>query len=280
MNPTQIRDKVNTTIMDYLEKWDLPWHKTRSTVQIWSTAPYTGVNQLLLQIEKLQKQYWSNKRLTFKAIQDKGYSVMKWEKSTFVVFTSHLKKYELDKEWALIEKKIPFLKYFLVFNQDQTTLPKSEVRQLTTAQEIYDNLAEQPTIIGGQPTYIPDKDIISMPTINDFVSPEAYFSTFFHELSHRTWAEKRLNREWVTNFDKFWSHQYAKEELIAEMSASFLSAFAGIDTTTKDNSWAYIKGWLKSLEDDKNFLISASSQWRKATEYILNGKHDLMKLLC
>lgn len=280
MNPSQIRDRVNNSITEYLEKGELPWHKTRSTVQFWSTAPYTWVNQLLLQIEKLQKQYWSNKRLTFKAIQDKGYSVMKWEKSTFVVFTSHIKKNELDNDWSLVEKKIPYLKYFLVFNQDQTTMPKSEVRQLTTAQEIFDNLSEQPTIIWGQPAYIPERDVITMPTIKDFVSPEAYFSTLFHELSHRTWAEQRLNRKWVTDFDKFWSHQYAKEELIAEMSASFLSAFAGIENTTKDNSWAYIKGWLKSLDDDKNFLISASSQWRKATEYILNGKQDLMKVLC
>lgn len=90
-----------------------------------------------------------------------------------------------------------------MFNQDQTTIPKSEVRQLTNAQEIYDNLSEQPTIIGGQPAYIPERDVISMPTIKDFVSPEAYFSTLFHELSHRTGAEQRLSRKGVTDFDKF-----------------------------------------------------------------------------
>ena len=68
----------------------------------------------------------------------------------------------------------------------------------------------------------------------------------------------------------FGSTTYSREELVAEIGASFLCAETGIINQVIDNSVAYIKGWLQVLKDDKYFVFKASSEAQKAVRYILN----------
>ena len=63
--------------------------------------------------------------------------------------------------------------------------------------------------------------------------------------------------------------RYSKEELVAEIGASFLCALCGIENKTINNSAAYIQGWLKRLNNDSTLIISASAQAQKAVDYIL-----------
>ena len=70
----------------------------------------------------------------------------------------------------------------------------------------------------------------------------------------------------------FGSHEYSKEELVAEMGAAFLRAKSGIEQKTIENSAAYIKSWMKALKDDKKMLVMAAAQGQKAADYILNRK--------
>lgn len=70
-----------------MEESTPPWRKVHNSLQR-GTKLYTGVNQILLQIAKDQKQYDSNRRHTFKAINEKWYNVMKGEKSALVVFAN------------------------------------------------------------------------------------------------------------------------------------------------------------------------------------------------
>jgi len=67
-------------------------------------------------------------------------------------------------------------------------------------------------------------------------------------------------------FHKEHSHEYLKEELVAEMGAAFLCGHAGIENTTIENSAAYISGWLKALKNDKILLIQAASAAQKAPD--------------
>ena len=56
---------------------------------------------------------------------------------------------------------------------------------------------------------------------------EDYYSILNHELTHWTSAPKRLNRELGKRFG---DHQYAAEELVAELGSAFLCAELGISS--------------------------------------------------
>ena|SRR3990172_1601648 len=65
---------------------------------------------------------------------------------------------------------------------------------------------------------------------------------------------------------------YSKEELIAEMGASFLSGCAGIfDAPQLEQAAAYIQNWIKVLKNDSRMVIQAASAAQKAADYITGG---------
>ena len=109
-----------------------------------------------------------------------------------------------------------------------------------------------------------------MPQIETFVSSEEYYSTLFHEATHATGHEKRLNRQGITESAPFGTPCYSKEEFVAEMGAAFLCGFTGIDYATIDNLASYIQGWLSKLRNDRKLVILAAAQAQKAANYILN----------
>ena len=118
-------------------------------------------------------------------------------------------------------------------------------------------------------------DTIHVSKKTNYVSEAAYYSTVFHEMTHSSGAENRLNRDGVVKFDKFGSSRYAKEELIAEMGAAMAMGFLGIETeSTEDNSAAYLGNWLqqkigeKASEEALKTLMAASASAKFAFAYI------------
>lgn len=95
----------------------------------------------------------------------------------------------------------------------------------------------------------------------------------FHELTHATGHESRLNRKGIGGSDGEWSAfgstPYAKEELVAELGAAFLSGHAGIVERTLDNSAAYVHAWLARLKEDNRLIVQASAQAQRAADFIL-----------
>ena len=116
--------------------------------------------------------------------------------------------------------------------------------------------------------YQPSNDYVGMPDRERFDSPESYYTTLFHELTHSTGHVSRLNRKGIVTIAGFASETYSKEELVAEMGASFLSGHAGIETDTIENSASYIASWLKRLRDDKRLVVQAAAQAQKAVDFI------------
>lgn len=112
-----------------------------------------------------------------------------------------------------------------------------------------------------------------MPRIEQFESAEAYYATFFHELTHATGHASRLGREEIINPKAFRSKPYSKEELVAEMGASFLCSSVQIDyDKIVENSASYLAGWLKVLQEDSKFIFKVASDAQKAADYILNRR--------
>jgi antirestriction protein ArdC len=89
-------------------------------------------------------------------------------------------------------------------------------------------------------------------------------------MTHSTGHASRLDREGVTLPIKFGSERYSKEELIAELGASFLSNEAGILNQVQfDNSAAYLGSWIEKFQNDPKMIFTASSQAQRSTDFIL-----------
>jgi len=280
---------INSRIMELLESGTVPWRKTWNAQSNYpknlvSGKKYQGVNVFLLACQ----QYSSPWFLTFKQCQDKGGHVIKGSKSCPVIFWKMLDKNNKDPdEETTSNGKAFILKYYSVFNIEQTegitSLPEPEETHnhfdpITKAEEIIANMPLLPEIKygGNRAYYSPSLDYVQLSHQHTFDTIESFYDTLFHELSHSTGHSKRLGRKGVTEPSYFGSHEYSKEELIAQMSASFLCGHAGIETTI-ENSAAYIQGWLKALKNDKTLLIQSGGMAQKASDYILNVKPDVVE---
>ena len=123
--------------------------------------------------------------------------------------------------------------------------------------------------------YSPAADSVGMPSPERFDTPENYYNVLFHELTHSTGHESRLNRKGVSGTDGQWagfgSQSYSKEEMVAEMGAAFLCGQAGIVERTIDNSAAYLRSWLERLKNDCRLVVQAAAQAQKAADFILDA---------
>lgn len=268
---------VTDRMIEKLESGTLPWRKPWSTLgpprNMVSGKVYRGVNVLLLAMSDYDQPYW----LTYKQAHKLGGHVNKGERSTMIVFWKWLEKDEVDEATGeTVHKRIPFLRYHRVFNIEQTNLEPPQVVEeaeydpIQEAEAIVEAYTDVPTIKhkGDRACYAPMLDEVTMPKMGRFESVESYYSTLFHELTHSTGHSSRLNREELMagGHDK---DAYCKEELIAEMSASFLRARAGIEVEqTEELSAAYLQGWLKKLREDKRFVLIAAQAAQKAADYI------------
>lgn len=245
--------------------------------------PYEGINLFLLSLSGYASPYY----LTFKQIEELGGNVKKGEKASQVVFWK-LNEYAKQNEQGETEtKKVPLLRYYNVFNIDQCEnvtikeesatpfqyndneiLENAEnlVNEYTTREKITTRIIEQ-----DRAYYRPLTDEITMPLLSQFTNSNSFYSTYFHEIGHSTGHEKRLNRKEVTGTINFGSCDYGIEELVAELTASFLCAETGInnDTTERNNS-AYIKNWYNTIKADPKMFVMASARANKAAKFVLN----------
>lgn len=281
-----VYDIINQRIIELLEKGTVPWRKPWNAEinmpkNLVSKREYQGVNVFLLSSMPYGSPYW----LTFNQAKEKGGHIRKGEKSTPVIFWKMLDKVTTDaSEEESKNGKMPLLRYYSVFNVEQCegiNIPVSEevVNQFSPierAEEIISKMPLRPDIqYGGNKAYYrPSSDTITLPPKHTFESPEEFYNTYFHELSHATGHETRLARKSVMETIVFGSNEDSKEELVAEMGAAFLCGHCGIEQQTLENSAAYIQGWLKALKDDRKLLVHAASQAQKSADYILNRKGD------
>lgn len=215
-----------------------------------------------------------------------------YDKKKMIAF---LKKNKIsEKQFSSVVRQIPIIKYYNVFNGDDIEgidfkldalkvgkVYKSDESKKHKKNEVAELILKhqqkpKPSLShgGDKAFYRPSTDSIKMPRFNSFETPNDYYRTLFHELSHSTGHSSRLKRDFK---GKFGSKSYAKEELIAEFGAVFLSAQAGIIWHSDKNHAEYLKNWLSVLkfaEDDKKFLMRAASQAQKSTDFILNLNKD------
>ena len=308
-----ITDKIikmlkSTKASDYKKTWEddaffIP-------INFDSKKPYRGVNRMLLQERIGLTEAFANPYfLTFKQIKKHKGTLKKGAKGYEVVYysiryvvpadkNSGRKAYSSTNAHKVIDfldkhklpenivTRIPMIRYYNVYNGEDITgidfkLPEVKIGRAIpeTAPEnqaaalIVENYPNPPAIKhgGNEAYYKLSEDLVRMPKIEQFDSVNDYYRTLFHELTHSTRHESRLNREKISF--RFGDSGYAKEELVAEFGAVFLSAWAGIMWYNNKNHAAYLKGWnsaIKEAENDNKFLMKAASLAQAATDYILN----------
>lgn len=119
---------------------------------------------------------------------------------------------------------------------------------------------------GNRAYYSGGSDRVQMPPFEAFRSPEAYYATLAHELTHWTKHPKRLDREFGRK--KWGDEGYAREELVAELGAAFLCADLELTPEPGEDHAAYIQSWLKVLKNDKRAIFSAAAHAQRAADYL------------
>jgi antirestriction protein ArdC len=284
---SMVTDKILELLGQGHIPWKKPWQSTGGAKNLVSKKHYNGINQFLLNCSPYSSPYW----LTYKQAADKGGHIRKGEKSTLVVFWKFINtttdtptSEEISQDTPTRIKQIPILRYYNVFNMDQVEGIKppapeiiiSPFTAIERAEQIIDQMPNRPDIYheGDQASYSPAYDRVTMPPRERFTSAEGYYGTLFHELSHATGHQTRLNRKGIIDPIRFASKDYSQEELVAEFSSAMLCNLAGIEQETITNSAAYIQNWLKALRDDKKLAIIAAGQAQKACNLIIGKKED------
>jgi antirestriction protein ArdC len=105
-------------------------------------------------------------------------------------------------------------------------------------------------------------DYIQMPHRNQFTKPGAYYETLSHELAHA--SEVRLGVDYRQN-------GYAFGELVAELTASFVSSELGLEQGEPlENHAAYLKHWLEAMKGDTSFIFKAATAGSKSADFLLS----------
>ena len=288
---------VTARILEKLESGTVPW-QSPSIARVglprnFSTGnAYSGINVFLLGMEEFQSPFF----LTYKQAQELGGQVRKGEKGLPVVKAGIWKPKDAATAATPVDANEPdqgakrrFLKFYTVFNSSQIDgitfpePPKCETftpsAQADAARQIVAGMPNPPHIFEGRracPHYVPSSDTVEMPSRETFRAEWRFYKTLFHELGHATGHATRLNRKTLTENRGMLSGGdgrkiYGQEELVAEMTAAFLGAQAGIIEDGLDNSAAYLSGWLSVLQakDNKRWLVQAAADAQKAADYIL-----------
>jgi antirestriction protein ArdC len=278
MQKQSVYDIITEDILEIMNRgiipWRRPWAARGAHRNLVSGKSYRGVNVFLLSCAGFSSPWW----LTFQQAKQKGGMVRKGEKGRRVIFWKWLVKSETDQDTGeKKEKKIPLLKYYVVFNLEQIediNAPEEpeakELHPIEDAARIVEAMPSPPGFtLGVKAAYNPALDKVMMPEFQDFNSAEEYYSTLFHEMGHSTGHVSRLNRPEVTGMNFFGSHEYSKEELVAEMTAAFLCGVTGILPATIKNSAAYLQSWAKVFDEDRKMVICGAAAAQKAADFIL-----------
>jgi antirestriction protein ArdC len=284
---SDVYERITARIVAELEHGTRPWLKPWSTPQAdrlpllplrANGTPYRGVNILLLWGAAFDGGYRSNLWMTYRQAAERGAQVRKGEHGALVVYADRFTKTETGEQGEDVEREIPFMKGYTVFNVEQIeglpaelTAPPAPIddgRAIELIEEAEAFIGNTGATIrhgGSRAFYAPATDHIQMPPPQAFRDAESYTAIKGHELLHWTGSSTRLAREYGKRFgDK----AYAFEELVAELGAAFLCADLGIAPEPREDHACYLAHWLKVLKDDKRAIFTAASHAQKAADYL------------
>lgn len=279
MMKNTVYEEIASRVLEALEQGNVPWRKPwaggGSPKNLISKKPYRGINTVLLGIAPFGSPYW----VTYKQAKSLGGFVKKGEKGTQIVFWKFSSKDVENEDGEMETRRFALARMYTVFNVEQTTIPASKIP--VTAENEHDPIEEAENVIlnwekkpeinyvkgSERAAYSPTKDVVTMPVLSQFESPEAFYGTLFHELVHATGHKSRFDR-FENGTVSPSKEEYSKEELVAELGSMFILGNLGIKIDYT-NSEAYIRSWASYVKDNKAEVIRAASAAQKAADMIL-----------
>jgi len=277
--------RVTGRILEDLEKgvrpWLKPWAAGNTAGRITAPlrhngTPYKGMNVLLLWGEAIDKGFSSPTWMTYKQAGEIGAQVRQGERGSLVVFADRLTRTEQNDQGEDVERQIPFMKGYTVFNVEQVDnlpahyhaapAPTVEPTALIDSAEAF--FAQTGARIhhgGDRAFYAATRDIIQLPAPQAFRDVQSYSATKAHELIHWTGHPARCAREFGKRFG---DSAYAREELVAELGSAFLCASLGITPEPREDHAAYLASWLQVLKADKRAIFSAAAHAQRAVDHL------------
>jgi len=285
LTQTEIRQQITQQIVDALHQnvlpWRRPWESTGGGLprNIVSKRRYNGINVPLLLMAGVQHNFQSHWWATYQQWQELGGQVRGGERGTRIVLFRNIEKRDAEAQEKV--KEFRLMRTFTVFNLDQVDGEQLDrfrpklVENSSTIQPDFEPAEEFVAATGADIRFGGDRafyhrpiggkfpdhsggDYIQMPARTQFQEQRDYYGTLFHELGH--WCECRLD----------WNGSYAMGELVAEMTACYVSNELNVPQADLGNSAAYIKCWLEAMANDPKFVFAAATQASKATDLLLS----------
>ncbi|MBY3211830.1 ArdC family protein [Rhizobium laguerreae] len=281
---TRITERIVEDLAKGVRPWMKPWNAANADGRITrplrhNGQPYTGMNTLLLWSKGVARGFSSPMWMTFKQALELGAAVRKGESGATVVFASRFTKSEDDGRGGEVEREVPFLRVYTVFNIEQIDgLPdhyhhrpapfRDPVERIEHADRFFRNTGAVIRHGGGQAYFSPAGDLIQMPNFEMFRDAASYYATLSHESVHWAGAPGRLNRD-LSRYHKDRSER-AREELIAELGSCFLCADLGIvpELEPRPDHASYLQSWLKIVSDDRRAIFQAAAHAQRAVNYL------------
>ena len=297
--------------------WRQGWTNGKGTMlgmpQNLSGRNYSGTNSFFLQMDTAMNAYRTPVYMTFMQAQKENLRIKKGAQSMPVIYWDLNIKDERGKRVAESDYKQmsrgeqnkcevrPFLRAFSVFNVDQTNLEEVNKEKYDAIVDRFKGPQLRDTqgrmferqewicrvqndrIVDGA-YYSPARDMVIIPMKEQFnIGKNAeeifkdgmeYYSSALHEMTHSTGTANRLNRD---KGAKFGDAKYAKEELVAELTAAMVGNTLGFDKRILNNNAAYMDGWINALREEPKFIVSVMADVNKASKMILE-KIDEQKI--
>ncbi|UUS62517.1 MULTISPECIES: DUF5710 domain-containing protein [unclassified Acinetobacter] len=288
-----IADRLIEQIKSNTAPWQKPWEGGKTSdflpINLNTGRPYRGMNLVNLMSVAEELGFSDNRWITYKGAEKLGAQVRKGEKSTSIHYWKFsdevaLKdddgKPVLDKDGKQVTVQVkldkPRVFFANVFNaeqidglppKEQTIKPLDEWERHKRAEEILEASGVKIRHKAGDSAYYkPSIDEITLPLKEQFPTADSYYATALHELGHSTGHPSRLNRDLSGGFG---SENYAKEELRAEMASLFIGQELQIGHDPGQHI-AYLKSWVKVLEDDPKEIFRAARDADLISSYLLD----------
>ncbi|HWV60504.1 MAG TPA: zincin-like metallopeptidase domain-containing protein [Sphingopyxis sp.] len=259
-------------------EWRMPWHHRGAPVMRPRSAAgraYSGINRLVLWASAETRGFESGTWATFQQWKSLDARVRKGETGTHVILW---KRQERDETATADDQDRGgrfFARSFVVFNRSQVDgagdededVPPPMSERIAAAKAFLEHSGVPVTFGLHDAYYRPDEDRIYMPARSAFESDEAMIATEGHELVHATGHASRLARDTLRDYHKERAIR-AREELVAEIGASFLMADLGLAYSPRPDHAAYVASWLRALENDTRAIFRAAAAAQAATDWI------------
>jgi antirestriction protein ArdC len=290
MQKTERQDvysRITAQIVADLEKgvrpWVKPWNAEHAAGRITrplrhNGQPYSGINILSLWMSATVQNFAAPIWMTFRQALELDAHVRKGEKGSLVVYANSITRTERDdKTGEDVEREIPFMKGYTVFNVEQIDgLPEiyyakaaptlDPAKRIERAEKFFAATGFDIRHGGLSAFYSLTNDYIQMPPFETFRDAESYYGTLGHESIHATSSKARLDRDFGGH--RFGSNAYAMEELVAELGAAFLCADLEIATEAREENASYLSHWLEILKSDDKAIFTAAAHAQRAADFI------------